>query len=118
MPKSTYAINAMLNVLLRDTAYTTPVTVYIGLLNGTTEATGGSYARQSITFGAPSSGTCTSTNTQTFTNMPAITVDHVGIYDASSAGNQLYNAAVTVSQVVNAGNTVTIATGGVTVSEA
>jgi hypothetical protein len=117
MSKSTYAINAALNVFLRDTAYTTPTTVYVGLLNGTTEASGGSYARQSITFGAPSAGTCTSTNSQTFTSMPATTVDHVGIYDAASAGNQLYAAAATASKTTNAGDTVTIATGGITVSE-
>lgn len=117
MAKSTYAINATLNVFLRDTAYTTPTTVYVGLLNGTTEVSGGSYARQSITFGAPSAGTCTSTNAQTFTNMPATTVDHVGIYDASSSGNQLYVAAATASKTTNAGDTVSIAIGGITVSE-
>jgi hypothetical protein len=117
MAKSTYAINAALNVFLRNTAYTTPTTVYLGLLTSTTEATGGSYARQAITFGAPSSGTCTSTNSQTFSNMPAMTVDHVGIYDASSAGNQLYNAAVTTSKTTNAGDTVTVATGAITVTE-
>jgi hypothetical protein len=117
MAKSTYAINATLNVFLRNTAYTTPTTVYVGLLSSTTEASGGSYARQAITFGAPSGGVCTSTNGQTFTNMPAMTVDHVGIYDAASAGNQLYNSTVTTSKVTNAGDTVTIATGGITVTE-
>jgi hypothetical protein len=118
MAKSTYAINAALNAFLRNTAYTPPTTVYVALLNGTTEATGGSYARQSITFGAPSAGTTTSTSAQTFTNMPAMTVDHVGLYDAATSGNQLYNAAATASKVTNAGDTVTIATGGITVTEA
>jgi hypothetical protein len=46
-----------------------------------------------------------------------MTVDHVGIYDASSAGNQLYNAAVTTSKTTNAGDTVTVATGAITVTE-
>lgn len=118
MPKSTFAINATLNAFLRATNITAPTTVYVGLLSSTTEATGGSYARQSITFGAPSSGVCTSTNSQTFTNMPAMTVDHVGIYDASTSGNQLYNAAATASKTTNSGDTVTIATGGITVTEA
>ena len=119
MPKSTYAINAALNVFLRATAYTAPTTVYVGLLNSTTEATGGSYARQAITFGAPASGVCTSiTTAQTFTNMPAMTVNTIGIYDAASAGNQLYNGAATTPKTTNAGDTVTIAIGGITVTEA
>lgn len=123
MPKSTYSINAALNVFLRNTAYTAPTTVYVALFNGNpeaagTEASGGSYARQAITFGAPSSGTVTSTNSQTFTNMPAMTVSYVAIYDASTAGNRLYSAAATSSKTTNAGDTVSIATAGITVSEA
>ena len=117
MPKSSYALNAVLNVLLRNTAYTAPVTVYVGLLNGTTETTGGSYARQAVTLGAPAAGICTSTNAQTFSGMPATTVANIGIYDALTAGNQLYNGTAAASKVTNAGDTVTIAVGGVTVQE-
>jgi len=117
MAKSTYAIDVVLNAFLRDTAYTSPATVYVGLLDGTTEVSGGSYARQAITFGAPSSGTCTSTDSQTFSDMPATTITNVGIYDAASAGDQLYVAAATSSKTTNAGDTVTIATGGITVTE-
>ena len=116
MPKATTAINAALNVFLRNTAYTSPVTVYLGLLNGTTEAV--SYTRQAITFAAPSAGSCTSTNTQTFTGMPAMTVSNLGIYDSLSGGFQLYNTTATASKVTNAGDTVTVATGAVTVTEA
>jgi hypothetical protein len=118
MAKSTYAINAALNVFLRNTAYTTPTTVYLGLLASTTEASGGSYARQAITFGAPSGGTVASSNSQSFTNMPALTIDHVGIYDAASAGNQLYNFAVTTNKTTNVGDNVSVASGAITVTEA
>ena len=38
---------------------------------GANEATGGSYVRQSVTFGAPSSGVKTSTNAQNWTSMPS-----------------------------------------------
>ncbi len=117
MAKSTYAIDAVLNAFLRDTAYTSPTTVYVGLLDGTTEVSGGSYARQAVTFGAPASGTVTSTDAQTFSSMPATTVTNVGIYDAATAGNQLYQAAATASKTTNAGDTVTIAIGGITVTE-
>lgn len=123
MGKSTYSINAALNVFLRNTAYTTPTTVYVALFNGDpnasgTEATGGSYARQAITFAAPSSGTVTSSNAQSFTNMPAMTVNYVAIYDAATTGNRLYSAAATSAKTTNAGDTVSIASGGITVSEA
>jgi hypothetical protein len=118
MAKSTYAIDVVLNALLRDTPYTSPTTVYVGLLDGTTEVSGGSYARQAITFGAPdSSGTCTSTNSQTFSNMPATTVNNVGIYDSATVGNQLYVAPTTAAKTTNDGDTVTIATGGIIVTE-
>ena len=117
MPKSTYSLNAVLNALLRNTAYTSPVTVYVGLLNGATETTGGSYARQSITLGVPTAGICTSSTAQTFAGMPATTVANIGIYDALTAGNQLYNGTAAASKVTNAGDTVTIAVGGITVQE-
>lgn len=117
MAKSTYTIDATLNVFLRNTAYTSPTTVYVGLLDNTTEVTGGSYARQVVTFGAPSSGTCTSTDSQSFTNMPATTVNNVGIYDSLTGGNQLYVAPTTNSKTVNAGDTINIAVGAITVSE-
>jgi hypothetical protein len=122
MGKSSYAINAALNAFLRATNLTAPTTVYVALFNGDpagagSEVSGGSYARQSITFGAPSSGTCTSTNSQTFSNMPATTVSYVAIFDASTAGNRLYSAAATTSKTTNSGDTVTIASGGITVSE-
>lgn len=123
MPKSTYSINAALNVFLRNTAYTTPTTIYVALFNGNpesggTEATGGSYARQTVTFGAPSAGTVTSTSAQAFTNMPAMTVSYIALYDALTVGNRLYSAAATSSKTTNAGDTVSIASGAITVSEA
>jgi hypothetical protein len=123
MSKSTYAINAALNVFLRDTAYTTPTTVYTALFNGSpasggTEASGGSYARQSTAFSAPSAGTTSNSAALTFSNMPAITITYIGIYDAVTAGNLLYYAAVTTSQTFTAGNTATIASSAISITEA
>lgn len=118
MPKSTYSINAALNVFLRNTAYTAPVTVYLALLNTGTEVTGGSYARQTIAFAAPAAGAVASNTAQTFTAMPATTVTQIGLYDALTVGNQLYLITVTASKTTNAGDTVTVASGAVTISEA
>lgn len=118
MAKSTYSLTAALNVFLRNTAYTAPVTVYLALMNSTTEAVGGSYARQAITFAIPSAGAVASSNAQTFTSMPAMTVNTVAIYDAATVGNQLYTLAVTTAKTTNAGDTVSVAAGAIIVSEA
>jgi hypothetical protein len=123
MPKSSYLDTAFLNVALRNTAYTAPTTVYTALFNGIpggggTEASGGSYARQATAFVAPSSNSTSNSALLTFTNMPALTVNYVAIYDALTAGNLLYYAAATAAKTTNVGDTVTIAIGGITVAEA
>lgn len=119
-PKSTYLSNIVLNSTLRATAFTGPVTVYVALLNAGTEATGGSYARQSVTFGtAATAATISSTTAQTFTAMPATTVTQIALYDSLNSGgtnNQLYLTTVT-TKTTNAGDTVTIAIAAITVTE-
>jgi hypothetical protein len=56
---------------------------------GTSEVTGGSYARQQTDFTAASSGSTSNVATITFTSMPAVTVAAIGVWDASTAGNFL-----------------------------
>ena len=63
---STYLENALINATLRNTTYTSVATVYVSLWTSDptdagsgTEVSGGSYARQAVTFGAPSSGVST-----------------------------------------------------------
>jgi hypothetical protein len=93
---SNYLENALINATLRNTSYTSPTTVYVGLHTadptdaGTgAEVSGGSYARQSATFGAPSDGSSTTTADITFPTATASwnTVTHIGIWDASTSGN-------------------------------
>lgn len=122
MPKSTTLANALLNAVLRNTSYTSPSTVYVALFNGDpassgTEATGGSYARQAVTFAAPSGGSVSNTANVTFTNMPAMTVSYVAIYDSLTGGNRLYSAAAASSKVTNSTDTLTIAGGALVVTE-
>lgn len=107
---SDYAENAILNALLRNTAYTSPATVYVGLLTATpsdsaagTEVSGNAYARQAVTFGAPSpAGQVANSGV---VNFPAATpsgwgtIVAVAIYDASSGGNMLMWNALTPNQV-------------------
>ena len=63
---SNYLENALINATLRNTSYTSPTTVYVGLYtsdptdaNTGTEVSGGCYARVAVTFGAPSNGVST-----------------------------------------------------------
>jgi len=104
---SNYLANALLNQVFRNTAYTRPTTVYVALYTSNptaadtgTEVSGGDYARQAVTFGAPTSvnGKQTITNSSIIT-FPAATADwgtitHVGIRDAATGGNLLYYGAV------------------------
>ena len=122
---SNYLENALINVTLRNTAYTTPTTVYVGLYTTDptdadtgTEVSGGSYARQSVTFGAPSNGVSTNSADITFPTATGSwgTVAYVGIRDASTAGNLLYYAPLTTSKVIDTGDIFKITTGNLSVT--
>jgi hypothetical protein len=85
--------------------------------DGSNEVTGGSYARQSGSFGAPSAGAIANDAQIQFTSMPACTVSHVGIWDAVSGGNFLWGGAVTGgSKTVNSGDTFQINVGDLDVT--
>lgn len=95
---SDYLENAVLNHVFRNTPLTSPSAVYVALYTaaptdagGGTEATGGGYARQTVTFGAPSGGVIASTAARTFTVGASSwgTITHVGYFDATTGGNLL-----------------------------
>lgn len=115
---SNYAEAAILDALFNNTslAVTTP---YVSLHTadpgetGTSEVTAGAntYARQSASFAAASGGSITTDAALEWTDMPAVTVTHVGIWDASTAGNFLWGGALADNKTTNAGDTFSIATG-------
>lgn len=114
--KSTYWRNAIINAM-RGTGITA-FTGYASLhtadpgLTGANEVTGGSYARVAITLDAPSGGVSANSNLLEFTGMPGVTVTHVGVFDAATAGNFIYGDVLSNgSQVVNAGGTFQIPIG-------
>jgi hypothetical protein len=122
---SNYLENALINVTLRNTSYTSPAAVYISLHTadptdaGTgTEVSGGSYARQSATFGAPSNGVSTTTADITFPQASGTwgTIGWIGIWDASTTGNMLYHTALDVSKAIDTGDIFKIAAGSLTVT--
>lgn len=121
---SDYLENAVLNHVFRNTALTSPTTVFLALYTaaptdagGGTQVSGGGYARQSITFGAPSGGVITNTNTVSFTATGAAfgTVLAAAVFDASTAGNMLAWNTIT-SAVVNDGDTISFAPGSISIT--
>lgn len=125
---SDYLENKLVDHVFRATAYSAPVTLYVGLSTTAcsdssfgTEVTGGSYARVAVTSGTSawkgthgtttgaSSGTGgTISNASAFT-YPAPTanwgvVTYYFIADAASAGNLLVCQALTTSKTINNGD--------------
>jgi hypothetical protein len=92
---SDYYENQIIDHLFRAQAFTPPSTVYVSLHSsrpgdtGSGEISGGSYARQAITFSAASGGVTANTANIEFTNMPAVTVVGFGLWDAATSGNLL-----------------------------
>ncbi len=119
-----YLENALINAVLRNTSYTSPTTTYLALYTSDptdadtgTEISGGSYARQAITFGAPSNGTSTNSAAVEF---PQATADwgiisHVAIRDAVTSGNLLFHTALDASKTINNGDVFKITTGNLSV---
>ena len=86
---------------------------------GTSEVSGGTYARVAVTWAAPSAGAVSNSASVTL-NIPAsTTVTHVGVWSASSAGTYYVGAALTSSVTTGASaGTVTFAIGQISVSAA
>lgn len=122
---SNYLENALINGTIRATTFTAPTTIYVALYTTDptdadvgTEVTGGSYARQSVTFAAPSNGVSASSATITFPTATASwgTVTHIGLRDASTAGNLLYHTPLDASKTIGSGDVFQITSGSLTVT--
>ena len=122
---SNFLENAIINAVLRNTSYTSPTTVYVGLFTNDptdadtgTEVSGGSYARVSVTFGAPSNGVSTNSADVTFPTATSSfgTVTHIGIHDASTGGNLLFYTDLSVSKTIDTGDIFKITTGNLSVT--
>lgn len=122
---SNYLENALINATLRNTSYTSPATVYVGLYtsdptdaNTGTEVSGGSYARTSVTFGAPSNGASLNSSAVEFPQATGNwgTVGWIGILDAATSGNLLYHTALDVSKTIDTGDIFKIAIGSLSVT--
>jgi hypothetical protein len=122
---SNYLENALINATLRNTSYTSPTTVYVGLYtsdptdaNTGTEVSGGSYARTAVTFGAPSNGASTNSAAVEFPQATGSwgTVGWIGILDNATSGNLLYHTALDTSKPIENGDIFKIAIGSLSVT--
>ena len=122
--KSNYLRQAVVKAALGEASFPSISNVYLALYTNDptvsdtgTEVVGGSYARQQLSFASASNGSKVSNTSETFTNMPATTVTHWGIRDASSSGNLLYFGAFDIPIQLNAGNNLPIASGDIVIGE-
>jgi autotransporter translocation and assembly factor TamB len=118
----TVEANAILNASSGQATYTAtvaPIKVALATATGTatvagTEVTGGSYARQTITFAAAAGGSISSNVALTYTSMPACTVTGVDEWDSAGTPVRRWFGALSASKTVNAGDTFSIASGSYT----
>jgi hypothetical protein len=108
--------------VFRNTALTSPTTVYVKLHTGAPGEAGTSNAatettRKAVTFGAPSGGTITSSGAASWTSVAGSeTYSHVSYWDASSGGNCLAVGAMAASKSVTAGEDFSFPIGSLTVT--
>ena len=118
---SDYLEVKLLDLVFNGTTYTPPSNVYLALYTsapsdagGGTEVSGGSYARQALSFAAASGRTATTDADTLFTAVPAGDVTHFGILDASTSGNLLWWGEVDAA-VDPAGDDYKVSAGGLSV---
>lgn len=122
---SNYLENALINATLRNTAYTSPTTIYLALFTSDptdagsgTEVSGGGYARTSFTMGAPSNGVSLSSSAIEFPQCTVAwgTVGWIGIYDALTGGNLLYHSPLDTAISIDVTDILRILTGSLSVT--
>src|SRR5690554_6039558 len=125
MSASDYLEAKVLDHVLRNTAYTSPISVYMSLHTENpdedgsgTELSGNGYSRQAITFAAASNGEIANSAAVEFTasggNWDEAT--HYGIYDASTSGNLLFYGELSSPKTVEDNDTLTFDIGDITVT--
>lgn len=111
---------ALMDATNGTTTYTNPTTPMKGELETTSPTTtaagtavsGGSYARQTVVYGAAAAAdpaTASNSGALTYTNMPATTVTSYDEYDSAGTPKRRWFGALTASKTTNSGDTLTIA---------
>lgn len=113
---STQLITDTLNLIKTNTPFLALYTASPNAGGGGTEVSGGSYARQSVTFGAISGGAMSNTSAVTFTGLPAATITHYGILTAVTGGSLKVYGALNTSAAVISGDQVQFPIGSITIN--
>jgi len=122
---SNYLENALINAVLRNTSYTSPAVVYVALYTTDptdadtgTEVSGNAYARQSVSFSAPSNGVTSNSAAVEFPQATGAwgTVAYIGLRDAATNGNLLFHTALDASKTIATGDVFRIAAGSLSVT--
>lgn len=126
MSKTDYLEANLINHVLRAIAFPVPTTIYLALFTtaptdagGGVEVSGGSYARQTVTFVAPTGGTTSNSATVLFPTATAAwgIVTSFALMDALVGGNMLYFANLNASRDVQLNDTLSFPTGQLQVVE-
>lgn len=126
---STYASNALLDHIFKNTAYDTTASIYVGLKNGNptddnsggTEPSTGAYARVEHTSWTAASGATAATENNGAITFPQAsagwgTVDYFMIMDAMTGGNMLIYGALDNSRNIGLNDTPSFASGALDVT--
>lgn len=130
---SNYLENKVLDHVLKNTAYTQPSNLYIGLFTGSAlsnleagtlsnevSTSGTAYARKAVSFGNASSGSASNSATVTFDAATADwgTITAIAIMDGATVGadNVLFYGNLTTAKLIENGDTLQFVTNNVTVS--
>jgi len=116
----------LLNYTLRNTGYTAPTSVWVGLCtadpteSAANECAAGTYARKQLAFNAASTSSITgSTATVTFPQATGTSwgaLHGYAIFDASAEGNMMYYANLASDVTVNVNDTVEFAAGAIVIT--
>jgi hypothetical protein len=107
--------NSWLN-MLGATAFTAPAGTYVKLHTADPGSAGATAAssvvtRPAVTWAAASAGSKASNNTPSWASWAgtnAEVVTHISVWDASTAGNFLFSAALSASKTINTGDTLNL----------
>ena len=124
---SDYAEKLVLDWLMTTGAAPRPTAWYIGLFTaapsdsgGGTEVTGSGYSRKTASFNAAATPGGTTSNSAIVSWTAAGgnygTVTHIGIFDASTGGNLIWQGGLTTPKTVNDGDTIQFSAGNLTLT--
>lgn len=122
---SDYLENALINHVFRNTAMTSPTTIYLALYTSSptdadsgTEVSAASYVRQAITLGAPSNGVATNDSDIIFPKATESwgTITSVGIRDADTGGNLLMYGDLDSSATIDTNDQFVLSAGDLSVT--